>query len=227
MNFRGFGAARKSVPCIAFLFAGSLVLPGMGAAQPASIVESLKKDQFTVVTTTGGQRVEVIRLFDPLPKVPGRIAWLEADGIFKTATDDSFLRMSPATAEPTGRKPQKIKGLLKVSLPQMEFTRNFYATDKTSTFSFVEGATEIEVACAVVTDSGPPPPTYYVAFAWRIKKKDKIKESDSSVAKVLDGQEVPIPLSGSNLEEDYKISFYIEEVPVAPAPAPAAPAPVN
>ncbi len=208
------GGPMRVKQTLVFLTTFVLFWVGAKAVAQDTVAAQIKKEQFTSFLVAGNQKVEAIRLFEAAPKVPGRVAWLEPSGGLQSATDEDFIRLSPISWEQTTRKPQKIKGHLKMNMPQIEMSRNFYDTDKTSTFMFLDGSTEIEISCVVVSDPGPPPPTYRVAFAWRIKKGTKIKESNSSVATVMEGTEVPIPLIGSShLEGEYQVTFLIEEKP--------------
>jgi hypothetical protein len=178
--------------------------------------DAVKRDNFQIFQISGNFKVDAIRLFEPLPNSPGRLVWVEPDGGVKSATDEDFLRLVPTTTnEVSPRKPQKVKGLLTVLFRNVELTRMFFETDKVATFSFVEKNAELEIASVVISDPGPPPPTYRIAFAWRYMKKAKIKDTGSAVANAMEGQEVPVQLAGSSMEDDIKVKFLVEE-PTAP-----------
>lgn len=185
----------------------------VGADEPAAVLAAIKKDRFTVFTVAGGLKVEVTRLLDGLEKPPSppRLAWLEPDGALRTGTEEDFLRLAPASPVPSERKVQEVKGVLHVSREKASFSRNMWDTDRTAVFTFVDGSNELEVACLVVSDPGPPPPTYRVAFGWRVRRGSKVRDYGSSQAVVMEGQEVPIPVTGSSAEDAFQVRFRIDE----------------
>lgn len=206
---------RRSTLLGSALALSAFLLPAQGLRAEENAASQVKRDNFQVFQISGNFKVDAIRLFEVSPNSPGRLVWIEPDGSVRSSTDEDFLRLVPAlTTESSARKPQKVKGLLTVLFRNVELTRMFFETDKVATFSFVEKNAELEIASVVISDPGPPPPTYRIAFAWRYKKKEKVKDTGSAVANAMEGQEVPVQLAGSSMEDDIKVKFLVEEPPV-------------